>query len=107
MLLNPWRFKNTVDGLSTRCMCLVSGISGIKTSSASVWVHQSAWPGELDSWTARAARYVAIRAKIRNAMKPDSIDSGSSHRGRTMNRLIARPVMPIATATANTAAKAK
>ena len=37
----PPRERNTENGLSTRCRCLVCGISGRKTSSASVCAHHS------------------------------------------------------------------
>ena len=107
MWLNPPRERNTVTGLSTRCRCLVCGISGRKISSASVCAHHSI--------CARIAHPDPECGQIRHHQDEDQErdhaglirDFSPSHFGRTTKRRMARPAIETATATAKCARKVK
>jgi hypothetical protein len=61
-----------VIGLKTRCKCLVCGIRGRKIKMQSACDHHSPRAAAEAGDTTNPARYVAMRAKIRNAITPDS-----------------------------------
>ena len=98
--------RNTVTGLSTRCRCLVCGISGRKIRMVSVCAHHS---GLLVLLPGSESRQIGDH-QHENQQRDDAgfdTTAAPSQRGRTTNRRKASPAIEIATATANTAAKPK
>ena len=105
--LKPSRRRNTVTGLSTRCRCLVCGISGRNASSVAVCSHQFT----------RADVVVFVEREpdeIRHHQHEDEQRDDARFRrdlaqplGPHHEAADARPAIDTATATANTATKPK
>ena len=104
-LANPPRERKMVNGLSTRCRCLVCGISGRKASKRK-GVRPPESPRRGAHRRDKKRRQISDHQHERSAGRQDPIPmrASPSHLGRTKNRRTNRPKMPTAQAAAKTAA---